>query len=114
MRHVMRIDADSTVTEHDLDDRDLPAMQSLLDDGWLEGIGVPERGWVGFVDEEGRLKGLPLNVAASRVAVSRGWLGGTLVGPVVFCGTADAHGDFTDVPDDLVDAAHRIGDRGPS
>jgi hypothetical protein len=98
---------------------DLAAFKALLDGGWLEGIAG--EGWTAYCDEEGKLKGLPLNLAATELAHAHGWpIGDVLCGPVVFMGPTDREGEDTAVPEFLLDAARAAagggwepGDDGP-
>lgn len=99
MTHVLRVDVDATVTEHD--PGDLAAWQHLVG-GYIEGIHGP--GWSAYVNEEGRLDELPPNAAASIFVRDHGALGyGVLVGPVVLFGPADEDGNETDAPAWLVE-----------
>jgi|ERR1035437_10478237 hypothetical protein len=74
--------------------------------GWIEGIGGDVGGsgthvWSGYVDEEGKIKGLPVNDEATIFAGATGWYGAgsdVLCGPVVIIGPPDEEGDDTDVP----------------
>jgi len=88
---------------------DLDTFKGLLDGGWLEGIAG--NGWTGYCDEEGKLKGLPINMAATMLAHAHGWPRGDLLcGPVVFMGPTDREGEDTTVPAFLSDAAFAMGD----
>jgi hypothetical protein len=82
-------------------------IQAHLDDGWLEGI-YPHTGtisWHAYIDEEGKLKGLPINVFGTALARTIGWLADdVLVGPVVFLGD-HPEGEESDVPQAVLDAA---------
>lgn len=78
--------------------------------GWLEAI-YPANSrfgdWHAYVDEEGKLKGLPVNQSATMLAYAAGWAGrDVLVGPVVFLGSAgegeDEGAEEGDVPPELV------------
>lgn len=73
---------------------DLSSIQSLLDGGWLEAVTpMVDTGygpWHGYVDEEGKLKGLPRNYVADDILTGLGWggrVGGDfIVGPLVLLG----------------------------
>jgi hypothetical protein len=66
---------------------DLESIRAALGGGWLEGVGSPDADWHAYCDEEGKLKGLPVNVRATRMARMLGWpTGDTLVGDVIFLG----------------------------
>lgn len=93
---------------------DLDTIKGLLGGGWLEAIGplVDTYGdWHAYVDEEGKIKRLPINHAATLFAQSIGWgWGDTLRGPVVFLGRAKADSEDGgaaegDVPTEVVKAA---------
>jgi hypothetical protein len=73
----------------------LEAFQVLVG-GYIEGIGGD--GWNGYVDEEGRIKGRPVNYRASIMAKRMGWPEEYLCGTTVFIGEADSDGFETDVP----------------
>lgn len=82
--------------------RGLNSWKTLLDGGHLEGISGD--GWFGYCDEEGKLKGLPINRTATVLARMFGWPPGgqdVLCGTIVFCGPPDKEGWDTDVPDFL-------------
>jgi hypothetical protein len=82
-------------------------------DAWIEVVGgylqvVTIAGIPGafYCDEEGRLKGLQPNIAASVFVRALGCTVGPLVGPVVFFGV---RGDReSDVPQELVDEFHAM------
>ena len=82
--------------------------------GWIEGIAgdadkigpAGDFTWFGYVDEEGKIKGLPVNEPATALASAIGWYGAgsdVLCGPVVFLGPVDGEGDDSDVPQFLID-----------
>jgi hypothetical protein len=72
---------------------DVKAMQKLVG-GWLEGVGLPHWDSFMFVDEEGALKGDPLNMRASMLARR------PIVGTAIVFG--DAGPEVTDVPQEVV------------
>ena len=87
---------------------DLEHLKAALGGGWLEAIRGNFDGtdWFGYCDEEGKIKGLPINHLATTLASSLGWYGAGedyLSGPVVFVGTVDRHGDDTSVPADVLE-----------
>lgn len=89
---------------------DLDTLRGLLDGGWLEGIGGD--GWTAYLDEEGRIKGLPVNRRATTLARMLLWGSGEqVVGPVVFLGPVDRNGDETEVPGFVRGAAKLMGHR---
>jgi hypothetical protein len=81
--------------------------ERLLGGGWPEKIrGV---GWHMYADEDGKLKGLRVNVAATLLARMLGWPAGVLVGPVVFLGSGRSGHQEADVPDKVLDMARGLG-----
>lgn len=61
-----------------------------------------------WMNEDGRRLRLPLNVLATMMA------GGiNIVGTVVLTGLPDRHGDFTEVPQDIIDALAFTMDKSP-
>lgn len=83
----------------------LEEMRGAIGGGWLEGIQPSlSSPWHAYCDEEGKFKGLPLNLPATALANALGWQDDILAGTVVFCGhTAD--GDEDDVPDSVLELA---------
>lgn len=75
--------------------------------GYLEGLSPVDTDgqygpWRGYCDEEGKLKGRPINVAANTILTALGWYGaGTdiVVGTVILMGEEDETGEAVDVPD---------------
>ncbi len=84
---------------------DLDSLQTAVG-GWIEGVSPVEGDWHAYCDEEGKLKGLPINHRATRLAHYLGWPeGDVLCGPVVFVGEYDDEGEITDVPRHVIEAA---------
>jgi hypothetical protein len=84
-------------------DPELEELQRVVG-GYIEGIGPREMpfGWHAYCDDEGKLKGLPINQVATALALNLGWPhGDVLCGPVLFLGN-DEEGDEADVPDIVV------------
>jgi hypothetical protein len=81
-------------------------IRANLNNGWLEEVHGTT--WSAYVDEEGLLKDLPLNMAASLLAWRFGYLGDALVGPVVFVGPSNQRGDDTSVPPEFLEAANLL------
>jgi hypothetical protein len=81
------------------------ALQAAIGGGWLEAI-APRTGsqWVGWIDEEGKLKGLPSNALATGICEELGWpnVDDVLVGTVVLTGAAAP---------DVVDLPHAVTER---
>lgn len=83
--------------------------------GWLEAIHPTDDtfgNWHAYIDEEGKLKGLPDNPVGTAFAMQAGWRGGEMLcGPVVFFGAAgegeDYMADEADAPQELQRAAMR-------
>jgi len=66
------------------------------------------RNWLGYCDEEGRMKSLPENTVASAYANAIGWNGQhCLVGPVLFLG-ADGSGNMLGVSAEMMAALKGI------
>jgi hypothetical protein len=85
-----------------------PTLESLqgLVGGDIEAIGGTD--WTAYLNEEGKLAGLPANPRAGRLADALGWTflpGDFLVGPVVFCGGVDSNGDETPVTERVLTLA---------
>ena len=63
--------------------------------------------WHAYVDEEGKYKGLPVNLFGTILAHSLGWTGREyLVGPMVFLGSSGA--DEADLPTETLDMITRV------
>ena len=88
----------------------MEGLKPLLDGGWLEVIGGDN--WSAYLDEEGKIKGLPVNGRATRLARHLGWRGmqgDVLCGPVIFLGPPDEEGEDTSVPDHVRVIATALG-----
>lgn len=86
--------------------KDISTLKGLQDEvgGWIELIAGP--GWSAYLNEEGKLDGLPINTFATALAKTLRWTSyDILVGPVVFVGPTDSRGNDTDVPGFVLDAA---------
>ena len=91
----------------------LASLRGFLDNGYLEAIygWHPYGEWSCYLDEEGKLKGLPVNETATLLAAQAGWAGAmsdVLCGTALFLGPADEEGFDTAVPDWLVVLANSI------
>lgn len=85
----------------------LAVLQALVG-GWLEGFTCIGSRVHGYCDEEGKLKGLPVNGVATSVARALGWPAGDLLcGPVVMLGD-HPKGDESDVPAEVVEWLTRM------
>jgi hypothetical protein len=87
----------ASVVEVEDPNGDAAAIRDLIGGGWLEGVRLPSWSAFMFVDEEGALKGLPGNRAASVLA------GRPIVGDVVIFGD-DRSPDVVDAPRTLLRA----------
>jgi predicted RNA-binding Zn-ribbon protein involved in translation (DUF1610 family) len=92
-----------------LDTRIPPNLESIraaIGGGWIEGVGSTIDGdWHAYCDEEGKIKRLPLNERATRIAHVLGWPhGDVLVGTVIFMGNGP-HGTEADVPKGVLELA---------
>lgn len=90
---------------------DLATLQRLVG-GYIEMFGPSEgSGWLGYCNEEGKLRRLPLNQRATTLAFEGGWHrgGDFLVGDVVFLGPGDAEGGDTEVTDDFLALSEHVG-----
>ena len=82
--------------------------------GWVEGIGTnkPDQfgAWFAYLNEEGKVHGLPLNEGATMLAqrAGRNLYGDVLLGTVVFLGVGKG-GDDADVPDAILNLAIHLG-----
>lgn len=88
----------------------LDALRAVIGGGWLEGVQASALpgDWHAYVDEEGKLKGLPYNPRATRIAILGGWPSvDVLMGPAVFLGNGE-DGEETDVPEDIIGISKRI------
>lgn len=77
------------------DNSNVAELQGLVG-GYIEAVASSDKALTFWVNEEGKLKGLPLNVIATLYleSVLRGFAAhDVLVGPVVLTGGADANGD---------------------
>lgn len=87
-------------------DQDLETLQSLVG-GYIEAVNFGP-GVVALLNEDGKMLGLPTNNRATRWAIARNIglrPGDYIVGTMVIVGAVDADGDFTDVPDDVLELA---------
>jgi hypothetical protein len=70
--------------------------------GYLEAVTGSD--WVAYLNEEGKLNGLPFNHRATQLATIFGWRGGgdVLVGNVVFFGRSSDGADEANVPERII------------
>jgi hypothetical protein len=65
--------------------------------GWIEAVSG-RGGWMGYLNEEGKLDGLPPNPNGEQFLRTHGWQGSmwdVIVGPLVIVGKPDRHGNDT-------------------
>jgi hypothetical protein len=68
--------------------------------GWIEAVPYPDRDdATAFINEEGKLIGLPLNTIASVILKPR--LDDYIVGNAIICGFNPNTGETTDIPEDI-------------
>lgn len=87
---VIQPDGEMRVVEIPDPPDELAALKEHLDGGWLEMVTTPE-GLSMFLDEEGKLKRLPINDKAT--VISGLFPRDVIVGPVVLLGQVDRDGD---------------------
>jgi hypothetical protein len=86
---------------------DLKTIQSYIG-GWIEVVnfGPDNPHFFAYIDEEGKLKGLPVNETVTDFWYNSGqrvMLGDVIVGNVLFFGQVDDEGNDTEVPQDVID-----------
>lgn len=81
--------------------------------GWIEGVGLG-LGTM-YVNEEGKLKNLPLNPVATKLARASSsiFAADYIAGDVVLVGPADPEGEDTNVRDELLALAVELGAVAP-
>ena len=93
--NVAVVNTNGTQTTVKIDNTDLSAYQAEVH-GFIEA--TSGSGWVAYLNEEGKLLGLPHNPAAEAFMRTYGWEGlpgDHIVGPVMFVGPTDEEGDDT-------------------
>ena len=90
MIRVIHIPADVPPAIVEIDPNDPAPMQGLVE-GYFEVIRLADQSWM-FVNEEGRLRGLPANPRASAIAQR------PIVGSVVVAGPDFIEGEPSDAP----------------
>lgn len=98
--------AQHTITVRELGVNDLKASQEVVG-GFIEKIFAGRDYWV-IANEEGAIRRLPRNIAASRLleVLEAQVLASPLLGPVMFVGSPDGAGNSTDVPQRVIEAAN--------
>jgi hypothetical protein len=110
---ILYVPPDGPAEVRDIDPT-LDTLQGLVG-GNIQAISGP--GWTAYLNEEGKLLGLPGNAVATALAARLGWIylfGDLLVGPVIFCGPPDDDDGYdTSVVKQVLDeAARRAGHVG--
>lgn len=88
----------------------LDALQALIGGGWIEAFSPFDGDWHGYCDEDGKVKGLPANRAATGLAHALGWQGAPwdiLCGTIVFL-SRDKQGRDADVPERVIAVAREF------
>lgn len=99
MTKALVVQVDGTALELDLNS--LADTQAQVG-GWIELVALSECSI--YINEEGKLDGLPFNPRATQLAQTLGWVAhDVLVGPAVFMGPVDNFGEDTDVTREIVD-----------
>lgn len=88
-----------SITETDIENT-LEALQKVVD-GYIETITLVQGRAVMIVNEEGRIRGMAVNPAASAVA------GAQIVGPALVVGVDGE--EFTDIPEDIKQRVMKFG-----
>ena len=79
---------------------DLQSMQEAVG-GWIEAVRFPsDPSMVAYCDEEGKLRGKPVNVRATDLLNTNGWRGDFLVGTVLIT-SATPDGETADLDPDF-------------
>jgi hypothetical protein len=93
---IIPADAGQEVAFEELEHIGLQYLQQKVG-GWVEAVGIPDTGTSIYLNEEGKLVGLPVNARASRLAHEHHAVRPTdfIVGDVVVVGPVDAQGEET-------------------
>lgn len=76
--------------------------------GYIEAVSGSFSGWHAYVNEEGKLLGLPPNEKATRLAWALGWTtSDIIVGDAIFLGSNSA--EEADVPDFVLETLDDLG-----
>lgn len=90
----------------------LDQLQGLVG-GYIQAVPLPEQvtsDATAYINEEGKLEGLPLNRRASIFMMGALMTGDFIVGPFLLCGFDPERGVNTNVPDDVVERARIVED----
>lgn len=110
MTTVMLIKPNSTIELVDPRDMSLEWLQGQVG-GYIEMINGT--GWSGYVNEDSKQEGQPINLLATELASRHGWPGAgcdVLCGPVLFMGPVEK-GEHLSVPQPLIQAAINLADQ---
>lgn len=99
------ITAEGEIVAHDNFSGSLSDMQAAVG-GYIELALTSLPGVIAYINEEGKLQGLPLNVAAT--ALLKYPNDDFVVGNMLILGAPDKNGDDTDVPEGTLDAIVEI------
>lgn len=102
MTKALLVQVDGSLVEKDFEG--LEDLQSMVG-GHIEMIWLGNSGQIAYINEEGKLRNLPLNNRATQIAIDMGTqfrLGDYIVGNMVIVGGCDADGYETDVSESLV------------
>lgn len=105
---VIPADEDQPVRIDELDSIDLEYLQKQVA-GWVEALGIPDTEVTMYLNEEGKIVGLPVNPRANRLAHRHRAVFPTdiIVGDVVIVGPTDDDGYDTSLSDEHVAWLHR-------
>lgn len=67
--------------------------------GWIESVATPSGDFSMYVNEEGKMMGLPLNRRATEMVASMLFQGDFIAGDAVIVGFDPATGEDTDIPE---------------
>ena len=95
MNAVITIKADGTKSVESVETIDLDFLQEAVG-GYIEAVGLSSYDAVMYVNEEGILRGLPVNPEASDIA------GQILVGDVIIVGQTNSEGEDTGLSDEQI------------
>jgi hypothetical protein len=106
MKTALRVNADLTTEVLDLTNDEYDQLSRAVD-GWIQAVNLNPNLTI-WCNEEGKLNGLPVNIAGT--AVWEEYFGRTdvIVGNVVFTGTPDENGDTLPLADFQVAQLQKI------
>lgn len=95
MSKTLKIKVDGTVEE--LPDASYDTIRSGVGGGWIQAISIGKNYM--YMDEEGKLKGLPYNHLATMIARPVLFPDDDIRGDAVICGPGDSEGEHLDIAD---------------